>query len=228
VQELLREAPLEVVGRLVASSNSALVCRLAAGTVAVYKPIAFERPLWDFPDGTLAHREVAAYLVSEETGIGVVPPTVLREGPFGVGSVQLWVDPAEDVDPLELIERDDPRLRLIALFDAIVNNADRKVGHLLPQPDGRILGVDHGICFHAEPKLRTVLWAWRGQPLAPAELAILERVADALPGVTGRQLAALLTPEEAAATARRVADLRRTAVFPLPDPDRPAIPWPPY
>jgi uncharacterized repeat protein (TIGR03843 family) len=140
----------------------------------------------------------------------------------------LWVDPAEDVDPLELIERDDPRLRLIALFDAIVNNADRKVGHLLPQPDGRILGVDHGICFHAEPKLRTVLWAWRGQPLAPAELAILERVADALPGVTGRQLAALLTPEEAAATARRVADLRRTAVFPLPDPDRPAIPWPPY
>lgn len=228
MQELLREAPLEVVGRLVASSNSALVCRLAAGTVAVYKPIAFERPLWDFPDGTLAHREVAAYLVSEETGIGVVPPTVLREGPFGVGSVQLWVDPAEDVDPLELIERDDPRLRLIALFDAIVNNADRKVGHLLPQPDGRILGVDHGICFHAEPKLRTVLWAWRGQPLAPAELAILERVADALPGVTGRQLAALLTPEEAAATARRVADLRRTAVFPLPDPDRPAIPWPPY
>jgi hypothetical protein len=228
VQELLREAPLEVVGRLVASSNSALVCRLAAGTVAVYKPIAFERPLWDFPDGTLAHREVAAYLVSEETGIGVVPPTVLREGPFGVGSVQLWVDPAEDVDPLELIERDDPRLRLIALFDAIVNNADRKVGHLLPQPDGRILGVDHGICFHAEPKLRTVLWAWRGQPLAPAELAILERVADALPGVTGRQLAALLTPEEAAATARRVDDLRRTAVFPLPDPDRPAIPWPPY
>ena len=128
----------------------------------VYKPIRGERPLWDFPDGTLAHREVAAYLVSVATGWDVVPPTVLRDGPFGVGMVQLWIDTDETVDLGRLVQTDDPALRRMAIFDAVVNNADRKGGHLLPVESGHVFGVDHGVCFAVEPKLRTVLWGWRG------------------------------------------------------------------
>ena len=130
----------------------------------VYKPVAGERPLWDFPDGTLAGREVSAYLVSEATGWRVVPPTVLRDGPFGPGMVQLWMD----VDPTSTCRVRPPRhpaLRRMAVFDAVVNNADRKGGHILPTPDGHVYGVDHGICFSVEPKLRTLLWRWAGKPL---------------------------------------------------------------
>ena len=127
--------------------------------------MAGERPLWDFPDGTLAGREISAFLVSEATGWRVVPPTVLREGPFGPGMVQLWIDGDEDVDLPAFVRRDDPALRRMAVFDAVVNNADRKGGHIIPMPDGHVYGVDHGICFSVDPKLRTLLWRWAGKPL---------------------------------------------------------------
>ncbi len=225
---LLRDGELEVVGRLVVSSNSALLCRIGGEAVCIYKPVAFERPLYDFPDGTLGRRESAAYVLSETAGLGIVPPTVLRDGPFGEGAVQLWVEPDETIDPIELVQTDDPRLRPIALFDAVANNADRKIGHLLPLSSGHVLGVDHGICFHVEPKLRTVLWAWRGERFSPDEKALLVTIRRALDGRLGTQLGALLSAEEVAATRDRVAGLIGEGRYPQPDPDRPAIPWPPY
>jgi len=173
---VLREGEIQLVGRLIGSTNHAMLARVTRicpppdppQTIdAVYKPTAGERPLDDFPDGTLSRREVAAYLVSEATGWGIVPPTVLRDGPFGEGALQAWVDVDEAVDMVGMVFGDDPRLRRIAVFDAAVNNADRKGGHLLPLPDGHVYGVDHGVCFHAEDKLRTLLWGWRGQPLDP-------------------------------------------------------------
>jgi uncharacterized repeat protein (TIGR03843 family) len=220
---------LRVIGRLVGSSNNALLVAVGDGdaaTVAVYKPIAGERPLFDFPDGTLAHREVAAFLVSESTGWGVVPATVLRDGPYGIGMVQRWIeaDPAADV--VTMVVGDDPRLRPIALFDAVVNNADRKGGHLLPMPDGHVFGVDHGVTFSLEPKLRTVLWGWEGEPIEPAERRVLERLRHRLDGNLGAALAAHLTADEIAATRARLDDLLAAGVFPSPSPTWPALPWP--
>jgi len=195
---------------------------------AVYKPIRGERPLDDFPDGTLAHREVAAFAVSEATGWRIVPETVLRDGPFGPGMVQRWIDVDPGVDVVALIVEADPRLRPIAIFDAIVNNTDRKGGHLLPVPRGHVHGVDHGVCFSAVPKLRTVLWAWRGQPLADAELESIRRVRDALDGALGEELGHLLEPVEVAATMRRADRLLRSGRFPQPSANWPAVPWPPF
>jgi hypothetical protein len=199
----------------------------------VYKPIDFERPLWDFPDGTLAAREVAAFLVSEATGWGIVPPTVLRDGPAGPGMVQIWLDEDPATDAWELVERDDPRLRPMALLDAVLNNTDRKGGHILPvrvpaAPGVRLHGVDHGVCFSVDPKLRTVLWAWRGSPIAPDELAILNRLRAALDGPLGAALSDLLAPAEVAATRDRLEALLDAARFPEPTDDWPAVPWPPY
>ena len=150
----------------------------AAGTEplvapCVYKPIRGERPLWDFPDGTLAARELAAYVLSEATPWAIVPPTVMRPGRFGEGMVQLWLEPDPSVDRVSLVVDADERLRAMAIFDIVVNNADRKVGHLLPMADGHVFGVDHGICFHEEPHLRTVLWAWQGERIRPDELEVL-------------------------------------------------------
>jgi hypothetical protein len=210
------------------SSNSALLCRIGGEAVCIYKPTAFERPLHDFPDGTLGHRETAAFALSDAVGLGIVPPTVLRDGPFGPGAVQLWVDPDESVDPLELVETDDPRLRPIAIFDAVANNADRKIGHLLPLPSGTVMGVDHGICFHVEPKLRTVLWAWRGEPFEAAERSLLETFRDAIAGPLADRLGSLLSTAEVVAIGERIDALRATGRFPMPAPDRPAVPWPPY
>ncbi len=252
---LLRDGELEVRGRLVVSSNAALFCTasLAPDDVAgeprvasvVYKPIRFERPLWDFPDGTLAHREVAAFLVSEATGWGIVPPTVLRDGPAGPGMVQLWIDEDDTADAWELVQAADPRLRSMAVFDAVVNNTDRKGSHILPvrldgapselpsvgpgrDGDLHLFGVDHGVCFSDEPKLRTVLWAWRGTALAPAELKVLRRLRADLDADLGRRLEALLDPTEIEATRDRVDALLADGLFPQPIPDRPAIPWPPF
>ena len=132
----------------------------------VHKPIAGERPLWDFPEGTLADREVAAFAVSEATGWAVVPPTVMRDGPFGRGMCQLWIDVDESVDLVALARSDRDEIRRIAVLDAVINNADRKGGHLLPTVDGHVYGVDHGVCFSIDEKLRTLLWQWRGRPLA--------------------------------------------------------------
>jgi len=205
----------------------------AGRTVAaiVYKPIAFERPLWDFPDGTLAHREVAAFLVSEATGWGIVPPTVLRDGPAGPGMVQLWIDADDSIDAWELVQAGDRRLRPMALLDAVLNNTDRKGGHIVPvrrSGEVHLYGVDHGVCFSADPKLRTVLWAWRGRRIAPAELEVLERLRTGLAGALGEGLGALLDEDELAATRERLDGLLATARFPEPSPDWPAVPWPPY
>ena len=172
-------------------------------------------------------REVGAWLVSDAGGWSIVPPTVLRDGPAGHGSVQLWIDVDEDVDVLQLILMRDARLRPFALFDALVNNADRKGGHILPTDDD-IHGCDHGICFAVEPKLRTVLWGWKGEPLDAAETAHLERVRAALDGDLGAQLRELLAPAEVDATCRRADRLLRDGVMPLPDPYRRVIPWPPF
>ena len=234
--DLLARGTLEVIGRLVASTNNALLCTATLPcpgdepdlvAACVYKPVAGERPLDDFPDGTLGRREVAAFLVSDWSGWDIVPPTVLREGPFGEGMVQLWIEVDETVDPIAMVIEDDPRLRPIAVFDAAVNNTDRKVGHLLPVPGGHIFGVDHGVCFSVVPKLRTVLWGWRGQPFSDDECAALQRIRTGLEGDLGRQVGALLETREVAATVRRIDRLLATNAFPYPDPRRPALPWPP-
>lgn len=250
--ELLRTGQLEVVGRLVAASNVTLLCRISGPgstgaepapdgaepapdraeppfeALCVYKPIRGEAPLWDFPAGTLARREVAARLVSEATGWEIVPPTVLRDGPYGPGMVQLWLDVDPSVDVVALIRANAPVLRPVALFDAVINNADRKAGHLLPLPGGRIHGVDHGVCFSPDPKLRTVLWGWMGSPLEEDELVVLRRLRGELDGSLGAALAQLLAPDEVAATARRIERLLDGGRFPVPDPGWPAVPWPWY
>lgn len=238
-EALLSEGHLHVEGRLLDASNATFLCRLTPGgaeavsaadleVTCVYKPIRGERPLDDFPHGTLANRERAAFLLSEATGWGIVPPTVLRDGPFGRGMVQLWVEPDPEVDVVAMVTAPDPRLRRVAVFDVLANNADRKGGHLLPLPDGHIHGIDHGVCFAVAPKLRTVLWAWRGQPLEGSETAVVQRVFDALRGELCDRLGEVLSPAEVRATAARAERLLDGGRLPQPDPTRPAIPWPPF
>jgi hypothetical protein len=244
--ELLRTGELEPLGRLISASNASFYCALhpvpSTGSgprsdppdaeehprACVYKPVRGERPLIDFPRRTLSRREVAAYLVSEASGWDIVPPTVFRDGPAGPGMVQLWIEIDEAIDPVELIRAGDPALRRMAVFDAVVNNADRKVGHLLPVGGGHVYGVDHGICFSPDPKLRTVLWNWRGQPITMAEREVLQRLSNELAGRLGEVLTEYLAPIEIAATRARLSDLLIGGCLPQPDPDRPAIPWPPY
>jgi uncharacterized repeat protein (TIGR03843 family) len=237
--EILRDGVIDVAGRVIGSTNNALLVTVACpepeqlGTLpalaAIYKPTAGERPLDDFPDGTLTRREVAAWHVSEASGWDIVPPTVLRDGPFGEGMVQAYVDPDPDVDVVELIMSADPRLRRMAVLDAAINNTDRKGGHILPVDGGRhIHGVDHGVCFSTVPKLRTVLWAWRGQRLEPDELEGLGRIRGGLDGELAAILRTLLGRTEVRATIRRVDTLLASGRFPLPSPTWPAIPWPPF
>lgn len=229
----LQHGRLTVEGRLVAASNATLYCALEHDGVSapcVYKPVAGERPLWDFPAGTLGHRELATYLTSEATGWGIVPPTVWRDGPFGPGMVQLWVDVDESVDPVALIRRDDPRLRRISVLDAVVNNGDRKGGHLLPTADGRVFGIDHGVTFSVDDKLRTLLWQWEGQPLTDEAVDALQRVARGLADDGGlrRELSDHLDPGEIDAAGARTQRLLEDRVHPSPSPDWPPIPWPPF
>ena len=166
----LTNGDIEIVGRLVDASNASIYCKVGAVS-AIYKPIAGERPLWDFPDGHLAWREVAAYKVSQALGFNCVPVTILREGPFGDGSFQLWIEDAEEVGERYL--ESSPELRKLALFDAIINNTDRKIGHLL-YTNGEVLGCDHGVTFHEDYKLRTVLWQFADLPLNSEEISALE------------------------------------------------------
>ncbi|MBO1752067.1 SCO1664 family protein [Actinotalea sp. BY-33] len=243
---------LHLEGRITVASNATFVGTI--GEVAVvYKPEAGERPLWDFPDRTLARREVAAYLVSEALGWNIVPRTWLRDGPLGVGMVQLWQEPDPAQDPVDVvpsaevpdegwrtvlegsdesgrtvtvIHEDTAALRRMAVFDVLVNNADRKGGHILPLPDGHRYGVDHGVTFHVEPKLRTVLWGWLGDPLDPDEVAGVELVRSGLGGDLGEELSALLSAPEVAALAARCDRLLAAGQFPGPDGDMPAVPWP--
>ncbi|WP_093801626.1 SCO1664 family protein [Streptomyces sp. Wb2n-11] len=258
---VLVKGQLTVRGRVREASNAVLHCGIEyEGVTAscVYKPVAGERPLWDFPDGTLAQREVAAYEISQATGWGLVPPTVLRDGPYGEGMCQLWIetDPegadggllalVEDDEPAEgwkaiafaevgegrtalLVHADDPRLRRLAVLDAVINNADRKGGHLLPAAGGKLYGIDHGVTFHAQDKLRTLLWGWAGEPLTAEAVEVLARLSEELaPGrPLATRMAELITPVEAEALRERVAALRTTARHPEPGGDWPAIPWPP-
>jgi len=212
----LTNGEIDVVGRLVNASNASLYCRVGE-VFAIYKPIAGERPLWDFPDGHLAWREVATYKVSEALGLHCVPTTILREGPFGTGSLQLWIDEVEDVEERYLEKSDG--LRKIALLDAVVNNTDRKVGHLLYK-NGEIFGCDHGVTFHEDFKLRTVLWQF-------ADMALNQNEIQALSSFN-LDLAPLLTEREQQALQERIANLLQINRFPLPPTDWPAIPWPPF
>ena len=229
--ELLRLGTLKVEGRLVDASNTTLYCSLSRDgltAACVYKPVRGERPLWDFPDGTLAARETAAYVVSTALGWNVVPPTVLRDGPFGEGMVQLWIDGDETVDLGRLIRADRPALRRMAVFDAVVNNADRKGGHLIPVPGGHVYGVDHGVSFHQQDKLRTVLWSWAGQPLPDETVDALSELRASLEGPLEVALSELLTRREVVAVRRRVDLLLTCRCYPEPSGDWPAVPWPPF
>ncbi|MCU1658754.1 MAG: putative repeat protein family [Pseudonocardiales bacterium] len=229
--ELLRQGELTVEGRLVDASNATLYCAISHDGLAaacVYKPVAGERPLWDFPDGTLAEREVAAYEVSAASGWRIVPPTVYRDGPLGPGMVQLWIAEDPSTDVIRLIRRrDSAALRRIAVFDAVINNADRKGGHLLPTPDGHVYGVDHGVSFHSEDKLRTVLWQWAGNRLAGDALETLRCLRAQLDGPLCDRLGELLTTRELRRTVRRVERLIASGRHPEPSDDWPAVPWPP-
>jgi uncharacterized repeat protein (TIGR03843 family) len=231
--DLLRTGELEAEGRLVDASNVTLFCRVSGdggAAACVYKPVAGERPLWDFPDGTLAGREVAAYEVSRAGGFNVVPPTVYRDGPYGPGMCQLWIDIDPSLDLVALAHRTDDRaLRQMAVFDAVINNADRKIGHLLPSQDGHLYGCDHGVCFSSDYKLRTVLWQWRGQRLPGRAMAALQHLGAILAdgGELAAELSQWLTPEELEATRNRVELLIEHRVHPYPPADWPAVPWPP-
>jgi len=238
--ELLTRSELSVTGRLVDASNATLLCELigsdhsdlsdqsASGEQvlqAIYKPIAGERPLWDFPDGRLAWRERAAYLLSSLAGFNIVPPTVLRDGPFGEGAVQLWIDCDESVDIVEYGQTENSFLRALALFDAIINNTDRKFGHLLLTSEGQLFGCDHGVSFHQDPKLRTVLWQFSGEKFTDREVALLHHATES---ITHEEFSHLLTGAEIAATSERIATLLEEGEFPFPSGDWPAVPWPPY
>jgi uncharacterized repeat protein (TIGR03843 family) len=230
--ELLERGTLEVEGRLVDASNATLYCTIKGGgtqAACVYKPVAGERPLWDFPTGTLAGREVAAYSVSKAAGWHIVPPTVMRDGPFGPGMVQLWIDLDPEVDLIALARRSDHvGLRDMAVFDAVVNNADRKIGHLLPVADGHLYGCDHGVCFAEDYKLRTVLWQWRGKSLPRRSVEALRHLADDLAsGWLAGELSKHLTRAEVTATRVRINRLLKHRVHPYPSEDWPAVPWPP-
>ena len=228
IRLMQRSQELKPIGRIAEASNASFLCEIDGGLQVIYKPIRGELPLWDFPEGSLAAREAAAYLVSEALGLGVVPPTILRDGPAGEGAVQLWIDHAGVQRAVDLVNASDEGLRRLALFDAIVNNGDRKGGHILPLPDGRILGVDHGVTFAVEPKLRTVLWAWRSKAFTEEEQLVISHGVQGLTdnGALRAQLSPILDGEEIDAMAARLSDLAATGCFPEPSPDWPPLPWP--
>jgi hypothetical protein len=228
VLPLLERAELEILGLLPRSSNYTFLARAkdANDVLVVYKPRAGEAPLWDFPDGTLCQREVAAYLVSKAIGWPAVPPTVLRDGPEGIGSAQLFVPFERDQHYFTLSQTRIDDFRPVAAFDAVANNADRKAGHCLLSADGDLFVVDHGVCFHSLPKLRTVIWEFAGEPLDEPVVDGMRRLLDALsrPELP-TALGPLLSPAEVAALRNRVERVLRGGTYPQPGPDRP-YPWP--
>jgi len=263
--DVLQRGELTVIGRIRSASNATFLCEANLGehqAHCVYKPIAGEAPLWDFPHGTLAGRELAAYLVSQALGWNIVPYTIIRDGPAGRGMLQLWVDqPGDEVgdepasgpdlvdllpaghippgylpvlqaydyagDEVTLVHADDVRLRRMAVFDVLINNADRKGGHVLCGVDGHVYGVDHGVSLHVEDKLRTVLWGWAGKPVDDETLDTVTRLRDLLRGTLGQQLREHLTGREVAALHARTVALLDNPVMPTPDRRRP-IPWPAF
>ena len=264
-REVLRRGELTVLGRIRSASNATFICEstLAQRSVhCVYKPIAGEQPLWDFPDGTLAGRELGAYLVSTQLGWNIVPYTIIRDGPAGRGMLQQWVDQPGDTvgsdtdsgpdlvdlfpagkpppgylpvlraydyagDEVMLMHADDIRLRRMAVFDVLINNADRKGGHILDGVDGQVYGVDHGVCLHVQDKLRTVLWGWAGKPVDDETLDAVARLVDALGGPLADALSGHVTAIEIAALRERGRVLLDNPVMPSPDRHRP-IPWPAF
>jgi len=269
LREVLRHGELAVEGRLVDASNATLLAVSALDGVeitCVYKPTAGERPLWDFPESTLGMREVAAFVVSDALGWGIVPPTVWREaGPFGQGMAQAWVTPEgggemqpggglvdvvdrgrvpegwlEVIDahgdggrPVTLVHADDADLRRMCVFDSVVNNADRKGGHVLhgrvqPEAEVATYGVDHGVTFSEDEKLRTVLWGWAGTALQDGVADDLDRLLDALEGDLGTELSELLTRKEIARTKQRVMRRIREGAYPVPGDGWPSLPWPAF
>jgi uncharacterized repeat protein (TIGR03843 family) len=252
--DLVAHGEIDVDGRLIDASNATLYCGIELDGVAanaVYKPVAGERPLWDFPDGTLAGREVATYLISEAAQLGSVPPTVLRDGPLGLGMVQLWIESAagelvdvvhpDDVPdgwlrvlhahdrfgaPAVLAHADVAGVRELAVLDIVVNNTDRKGGHVLNGLDGTVYGVDHGICLHTDTKLRTVLWGWHGQPLDDDVVEKLRKLSADLDGQLGEALGEHLTAAEIRALGERTSRLIESPTFPVPADTMRAIPWP--
>lgn len=231
VLEILTNGTVEVEGRLVDASNATLFVNISladSSIPAIYKPIAGERPLWDFQDGNLASRERAAYLVSEALKFHLIPLTILRDGPFGIGMMQQWIEIDETID-LELFFRErDPQLRKVAILDAVINNTDRKIGHLLPSITGALFICDHGVTFHEEDKLRTVLWQWAGEELSIDEVALLTDFNEHLLEGKVEGLVELITQTEYEALIHRVNRLITEKTFPVPSSDWPAIPWPPF
>jgi uncharacterized repeat protein (TIGR03843 family) len=263
--EVLRRGELTVIGRIRSASNATFLCEANLSELqahCVYKPIAGEAPLWDFPDGTLAGRELAAYLVSHTMGWNIVPYTIIRDGPAGRGMLQLWVDqPGDEVgdepaagpdlvdllpagsippgylpvlraydyagDEVTLVHADDVRLRRMAVFDVLINNADRKGGHILSGVDGQVYGVDHGVSLHVEDKLRTVLWGWAGKPVDDETLEAVTGLRDQLRNGLGERLCGHITNREINALQARTVALLDNPVMPTPDRRRP-IPWPAF
>jgi uncharacterized repeat protein (TIGR03843 family) len=227
-RELLAGGEIEMLGRMPWSSNATFLVKLERAGVeslAIYKPRKGERPLWDFTRGTLCQREVAAHLVSEGLGWNIVPRTILRDGPAGEGMVQRFVDHDPEEHFFTLREQFADVFRRFALFDVVINNADRKSGHCLRDRSDHVWGIDHGVSFHAAVKLRTVIWDYEGEPIAPADLQALEGFAAGLDAGLGRDLTLLLSGTERQALQGRLEWLLQERVFPQPLTDYP-YPWP--
>ncbi len=234
---LLEHGELDVIGRMPWSSNATFLVQIdrdtldadGAAMLAIYKPQRGERPLWDFPDGSLAEREVAARVISELLGWSLVPHTVLRDGPLGIGAVSRFYDHDPEQHYFELLAGREETFRRFAAFDAVINNTDRKGGHVLLDPAGHVWGIDHGTCFHVHPKLRTVIWEFAGEPIAPALLGDLECLLARLGGADDGDdggFATLLTPSEVDATLGRTRSLLRRGRYPSPSGDYHDYPWP--
>lgn len=253
--ERLRSGELAIEGRMVEASNATLRCVIRTDDRAltcVYKPVAGERPLWDFPERTLCHRELAAHALSEALGWHLVPPTAWRDdGPAGAGMCQLWIEEDQDSaqvgvvprgqtppgwlrvleaedgrgNPVELVHASTPALQRLAVFDAIANNADRKGGHVLTDADGRIWAIDHGVAFAVEDKLRTVLWGWSGEPVPTQILDEVESLHDLL-DTSFDPIDRWLADDEREQLRARIRNLIHTAAFPVPSQRWPAVPWP--
>ena len=252
IRRRLLECPMEIQGRILSASNATMHCSLDDDLAAVYKPRRGERPLWDFPTGTLTGREVASFEIDRALGFGLIPPTVWREdGPGGPGMCQLWVDEDDDArlvdvvapdavptewipvlratdgigNPVALVHADDERLQAMAVLDAILNNGDRKGGHVITDVDGNVWAVDHGVTLSVEPKLRTVLWGWAGTAIPTQLLTAVEslhgQLMDGAP-----EIERWLDRYEVDALIDRCASLIKNGTFPVPNEDWPAIPWP--
>jgi uncharacterized repeat protein (TIGR03843 family) len=229
-REDLLSGELIVEGRLVDASNATLFGKVLTSDQSsfsvVYKPIAGERALWDFANGNLASREVASHLISEVGQFNCVPLTVMRDGPFGMGAVQQWIDLDPNLDLIAIGQRSTPAIRNLALFDVVINNTDRKFGHILPISESEILGCDHGLTFHEEFKLRTVLWQYAGQELDKEEISKLESLKRRISGDIGASLGELITKDEIESLLERI-EMLISEGFPYPSEQWPAVPWPP-